>query len=139
MKEHNNLIQFVTVNYSKEICFKLGEKYGNCHGQGANKLLVLAQYCAYVKLLVGTQFGLSGTKTCLRIARRPSEFCLLVEIIVLCLFLIKLVKCNFSIALSPKHEYQWYTVSVLGRDKEYTVKDNPWPEGVSEGKARGSF
>ena len=32
----------------------------------------------------------------------------------------------------------WYTVSVLGRDKGYTVKYNPLPEGVPEGKARGN-
>jgi hypothetical protein len=31
-----------------------------------------------------------------------------------------------------------YTVSVLGRDEEYTVKYNPLPEGVPEGKARGN-
>ena len=30
------------------------------------------------------------------------------------------------------------TVSVLGRDEGYTVKYNPLPEGVSEGKARGN-
>ena len=30
------------------------------------------------------------------------------------------------------------TVSVLGRDKIYTVKYNPLPEGVPEGKARGN-
>ena len=29
-------------------------------------------------------------------------------------------------------------VSVLGRDKGYTVKYNPLPEGVPEGKARGN-
>ena len=29
----------------------------------------------------------------------------------------------------------WYTVSVLERDKEYTVKYTPSPEGVPEGKA----
>ena len=31
-----------------------------------------------------------------------------------------------------------YTVSVLGRDKGYTVKYSPPPEGVPEGKARGN-
>ena len=31
-----------------------------------------------------------------------------------------------------------YTVSVLGRDEGYTVKYNPFPEGVTEGKARGN-
>ena len=31
-----------------------------------------------------------------------------------------------------------HTVSVLGRDKGYTVKYNPLPEGVPEGKARGN-
>ena len=31
-----------------------------------------------------------------------------------------------------------YTVSVLGRDEGYTVKYNPLPEGVPEGKARGN-
>ena len=29
-------------------------------------------------------------------------------------------------------------VSVLGRDKGYTVKYNPLPEGVPEGKAEGT-
>ena len=29
-------------------------------------------------------------------------------------------------------------VSVLGQDNKYTVKYNPLPEGVSEGKARGN-
>ena len=31
-----------------------------------------------------------------------------------------------------------YTVSVLGRDKGYTVKYIPLPEGVPEGEARGN-
>ena len=31
-----------------------------------------------------------------------------------------------------------YFVSVLGRDEGYTVKYNPLPEGVPEGKARGN-
>ena len=31
-----------------------------------------------------------------------------------------------------------YTVSVLGRDKGYTVKYNPLLEGVPEGEARGN-
>ena len=31
----------------------------------------------------------------------------------------------------------YYTVSVLGRDKGYTVKYNPLPEGVSKGEAQG--
>ena len=31
-----------------------------------------------------------------------------------------------------------YTVSVLGRDEGYTVKYNPLPEGVPEGKAGGN-
>ena len=30
------------------------------------------------------------------------------------------------------------TVSVLGQDKGYKVKSNPWPEGVPEGEARGN-
>ena len=31
-----------------------------------------------------------------------------------------------------------YTLSVLGRDKGYTIKYNPLPEGVPEGEARGN-
>ena len=31
-----------------------------------------------------------------------------------------------------------HIVSVLGRDEGYTVKYNPLPEGVPEGKARGN-
>ena len=31
-----------------------------------------------------------------------------------------------------------YIVSVLGRDKGYTVKYNPLPEGFPEGEARGN-
>ena len=29
-------------------------------------------------------------------------------------------------------------VSVLGRDEGYTVKNNPLPEGIPEGEARGN-
>ena len=31
-----------------------------------------------------------------------------------------------------------FIVSVLGRDKGYTVKYNPLPEGVPEGESRGA-
>ena len=38
----------------------------------------------------------------------------------------------------PQQENGKHIVSVLGRDKGYTVKYNPLPEGVPEGKARGN-
>ena len=42
------------------------------------------------------------------------------------------------IYFSIYHFQKLYTVFVLGRDKGYTVKYNPLPEGVPEGKAQGN-
>ena len=45
-------------------------------------------------------------------------------------------------AFGHKIDYElwwyWFIVSVLERDKGYTVKYNPMPEGVPVGKAQGN-
>ena len=40
--------------------------------------------------------------------------------------------------LAPHGTVLYCTVSVLGRDKGYTVKYNTLPEGVPEGEAQGN-
>ena len=44
--------------------------------------------------------------------------------------------CTIISAINQGHGAD--TVSVLGRDEGYTVKNNPLPKGVPEGEARGN-
>ena len=46
--------------------------------------------------------------------------------------------CNTIQYNTIKYNTIQYIVSVLGRDKGYTVKYNPLLEGVPEGEARGN-
>ena len=43
-----------------------------------------------------------------------------------------------NLLVGPGLVCQEFTVFVLGQDKGYTVKYNPLPEGVPEGKTRGN-
>ena len=48
---------------------------------------------------------------------------------------VRVSEVNYEI-FQPPHTNHKDTVSVLGRDQGYTVKYNPLPEGVIEGKAQ---
>ena len=47
-----------------------------------------------------------------------------------------LVYWDLTLAIFPVEDR--YNVSVLGQDEGYTVKYNPLPKGVPEGKAQGN-
>ena len=48
------------------------------------------------------------------------------------------LKCSVLLPIEMYLSVLWCTVSVLGQDEGYTVKYNPLPEGVPEGKAQGT-